>query len=165
MLCEHSRVAISISDRQLFLTFRLGGESYALNALHVHTVLPAVALRRLDQAPAYVAGLLDYQGQALPVLDLCQMCLERPTASHYSTRIVVVHYPTPRGGSLLGLRAEKVTELVRCSAEQFQALSFSLPESRLLGEVGRVDSELVSLVRIEQLLSPEVRDLLFPADG
>jgi len=146
---------------ELFLKFRIGEEAFALRAREVRTILPSVPLRPLDNSPDFVAGLLDYQGTVVPVLDLCQMCAGRPAVARYSTRIMLVDYPLDEKVALLGMLAEQVTDLIECDPEQFLPLQVSLPEACLSGEVARLGSELVARVRPDQLLSPERRQQLF----
>ncbi len=64
----------------LFILFQLGSDRYALPAGQVAEVLPLVALKALLGAPAGVAGLIDYRGTAVPVIDLSALALGRPAA-------------------------------------------------------------------------------------
>lgn len=152
-------------ESALFLQFFLGDEPYVLAASSVRTIVPAVPCRPIDGAPDYVVGLLDYGGRAIPVIDLCCLCLQRPAHELYSSRIVLVDYPTGRGDTvLLGLRAENVLQLVRCDPKKFRPLPLSLPESRLSSSVAPIQNQLVAQVQVNQLLNPEVRELLFPQE-
>lgn len=149
----------------LFLQFFLGDEPYVLPASSVRSIVPAVRCRPIDGAPEYVVGLMDYRGQPVPVIDLCRLCLQRAARELYSSRIVLVDYPTARGSVLLGLLAENVLELMRCEPSKFRPIPLSLPESRLSASVAPLENQLVAQVQVSQLLSPEVRDLLFPQES
>jgi purine-binding chemotaxis protein CheW len=52
------------------LVFTLDGERYALALEHVSRVVRAAALTPLPQAPEIVLGILDLQGEIIPVIDL-----------------------------------------------------------------------------------------------
>ncbi|MBN9419126.1 hypothetical protein ABS71_21595 [bacterium SCN 62-11] len=147
--------------QELFLKFQVGGRPFVLAARDIEAVLPNVTVRSIENAPAAVVGLLDYQGQSLPVLDLCQMSTGQTAVSHYSTRLMLVRV----GESLLALRAEQVTELVRTPASQFQPLPFSIPEACLTSSVARLEDELVARVEPAQLLSPEISRMLLEPHG
>ena len=62
----------------LFLLFELGQDRYALDVRQVAEVLPLVEFKRIPQAPPFVAGLLNYRGDPVPVIDLSQLTLSRP---------------------------------------------------------------------------------------
>ena len=75
----------------LFLLFQLGRERYALEAGQVAAVLPLLSIKEIPQAPPAVAGLCNYRGRPVPVIDLSELTLGRPAQSRLSTRIVLVH--------------------------------------------------------------------------
>src|SRR5215216_5089516 len=98
----------------LFLLFQLGSERYALDAGQVVAVLPRLGVKAIPHAPSAVAGLCQYRGVPVPVIDLSALALGRPSANRLSTRIVLVQFPNPVGGPhLLGLLAERATETLR----------------------------------------------------
>src|SRR5688572_5758867 len=98
----------------LFLVFQLGADRFALDVATVAEVLPLVTIRPMPQAPLGVAGILNYRGAPVPVIDLSQLTMGRPAARRLNTRIVLVHYPDRHGAPrLLGLIAEKASETVR----------------------------------------------------
>ena len=56
---------------KLFLLFRMEGDRYALDAREVVEVLPLLRLKRIPEAPEWVAGVFSHRGVLVPVLDLC----------------------------------------------------------------------------------------------
>jgi len=150
----------------LFLLFRLGKDRYALPATQVAEVLPMLEVKRIPQAPAAVRGAFDFRGRPVPLVDLSQMALGVPAREQLSTRIVLVDYPDGRGGTrLLGLLAEQVTETLRRNPEDFRDTGVDLPQAPWLGPVASDEGGLVQRVEVEQILLPEVRELLFPAEA
>jgi chemotaxis-related protein WspB len=150
----------------LFLLFRLGEDRYAIEARQVAEVLPMLSVKQIPQAPASVRGAFDFRGQPVPLIDLSQLALGRPARDHLSTRIVLVHCPDGRGGTrLLGLVAEHVTETFRRQASDFRDAGVDLPDARWLGPVASDAGGLVQWVQVDELLSPELRALLFPAEA
>ena len=150
----------------LFLLFRLGKDRYALPVKQVVEVLPMLEVKQLPQAPPAVRGAFDFRGQPVPLIDLSQLALGRAARDHLSTRIVLVHCPDGRGGTrLLGLVAEHVTETFRRQPADFRDAGVALPEARGLGPVASDVGGLVQWVQVDELLSPELRALLFPAEA
>ena len=61
---------LSLKYNMLFITFKLGEANYALEARQVIEVVPLVTLRACSGAPAYIAGLANYRGTGVPIVDL-----------------------------------------------------------------------------------------------
>ncbi|MBN7134729.1 hypothetical protein A7A76_08335 [Lysobacter enzymogenes] len=146
----------------LFLVFQLDAERYALDAATVAAVLPRVELRRLPQAHAAVAGVFDYRGEVVPVIDLCALALQRPARDAMSTRIVLADYLDRSGGARrLGLLAERVVDTVRLPEEAFAPSGVDQPQARYLGPVARDAHGLLQRIGVRELLPEAVHDLLF----
>lgn len=87
---------------KLFLLFRMEGDRYALDAREVVEVLPLLRLKRIPEAPEWVAGVFSHRGVLVPVLDLCAMAFGRAALARTSTRIVLVEYRARQTGSRSG---------------------------------------------------------------
>src|ERR1039458_8090202 len=104
----------------LFLTFQIGNDRYALDTQHVVEVLPLVNFKTIPRAAGGVAGIINYHGRPVPLIDLTQLALGRPSEVRMRTRIILVNYL--RGSSeplLLGLKAEHVTATLRRTDADF----------------------------------------------
>lgn len=146
----------------LFLLFQLGNDRYALDASRVVEVLPLVELRSLPEAPRGVAGILNYRGQPVPVVDLCVLTLQRPARECLSTRIFVVqcaHAGAPP--QLLGLIAEQATGMLRRECRDFVSLGMQLEKAPYLGPVTTDAQGMIQWLHEDRLLPDDVRDVLF----
>jgi chemotaxis-related protein WspB len=146
----------------LFLLFRLDDDRYALEAGKIVEIIPMVAVKRIPQAAAGIAGVIDYHGAPVPLVDLNQLSLGRPARSRLDTRIVIVEYPdrdrTPRP---LGLLAERATETVRRDPADFVDPGVRSSAASYLGPVAADAHGLIQWVELDRLLPPAVRDQLF----
>ena len=146
----------------MLLCFSLGDERFALDTKGVQKVVPLVQLKKIPNAPAWVAGVMRYHGQLVPVIDLCALNIQQPAARQMSTRIMVIDYAAADGSSrLLGLMAEKVTEILRRSAEEFSDPGVQTPDAPWLGGIASDNQEMIQLITAESLLPTEVQTLLF----
>jgi chemotaxis-related protein WspB len=146
----------------LFLVFELGADRYALDVRQVAEVLPLVAMKRIPQAPAVIAGLFDYRGTAVPAIDVSQLALGRPGERRLSTRIILVHYPDAQGAPrLLGLIAERATVTVRRDAADFAPASVTSGATPYLGPVAPDARGFLQWIDAGTLLPAPIRDLLF----
>lgn len=147
----------------LFLQFRLGTDRYLLDSREVVEVLPLLELKHLPLAPAGVAGLFDYHGRPVPVIDLSAVMLRVPAASSLSTRLIVVRYPpdADRQG-VLGLIAEHATSMLRLEEGAFRLSGVHNPAAPYLGPVASDAQGMLQWVEIERLLPAALQALLFP---
>lgn len=146
----------------LYVVFHLDDQRYGLDTGQIVEIVPYVNLKPLPHAPAFVAGLFDYRGRTVPVIDLTALTLQRPSREMHSTRILLIRYPTAEGDTrLLGLLAERVVETVKLEEADFADTGIEVPEARYLGRIARDDRGLLQAIETQDLLPPEVCDLLF----
>lgn len=160
-----TREAGQTGKNSLFLLFRIGNERFALEAMEVAEVLPRLQLKPIAHAPDWVAGVFSHRGAVVPVLDVSAMTFGQPAIARTSTRLVLVHYH-PEGlpsGQLLGLILEQATDTLRCDPRDFQPYGLDNREAPYLGPVREDAGGLVQWIRVDELLSPAVRALLFPS--
>lgn len=148
----------------LLLVFHLDRDRYAIEAAQVVSVLPLVQIKTIPQAPAAVAGLFDYRGELVPVIDLCRLAVDRAARQLLSTRIIVVDYPDDDGRMRkLGLIAEQVLETLRRDAHEFEASGVDSPDAAYLGPVASDARGPIQLIGVRELLPESMRELLFRA--
>lgn len=150
----------------LFVLFRMGVDRYALPASAVAEVLPLMTMKALPGAPEGVAGLLDYRGNAVPVIDLSALSLGRPAEQRVSTRVLIVRYPDAHHGErLLGVVAEHATQLLRSAPDDFQPTHVAADTTRYLGGVTRDAHGLIQRVDVRELLTETLRGALWPPEA
>jgi chemotaxis-related protein WspB len=149
----------------LFLVFRLGEDRYAIEATQVVEVLPLVNWKCVPGAPRGVAGIIDYRGLPVPLIDLTQLALEKPSRKWMSTRIILVNYGEDSSSQrhVLGLMAEQATETLRRTEEEFAASGLAAPAAPYLGSVTTGPAGTIQRIEIKNLLTESVRMQLFPA--
>ena len=145
----------------LILQFRMGEDIYALDSRQVVRVLPAANLKRLPAAPAGIAGLLNFEGAPVPVVDLSELALGQPAAQHLSTRIILTELSGPAAERrLLGLLVEHATNTLRCEATDFTPAGITPAAARYLGPVASIGGVLVQRIELERVLPPEMYEAL-----
>lgn len=147
------------------LAFHIGRERYALPLTAVLRVLPVARLKALPGAPHYVPGLLDLQGEVIPVIDLSRLAGTPPDAVRYDTRILLVEVAAAGRLRRLGLKAERVTGVADIGAELRDGGVLAAP---WLGGLAAGDTDasgraagMLQLIEPDRLLAPEVETLLF----
>jgi chemotaxis-related protein WspB len=146
----------------LFILFQIGRDRYALSASGIIEVLPLINLKRVPCAPAGVAGVLNYHGTPVPVIDLNEMTLAEPAAQRLSTRIILVKYPLEaQHPHPLGLIVEHATNMIRRCTQDFVETGVESENAPYLGRVANDTGGLIQWIEVERLLTPELRDVLF----
>ena len=146
----------------LFILFRLGNEQYALEAGQVIEVLPRLPLRAQAGTPGFVAGLFNFRGKIVPVLDLGTLTRGVPCPERLSTRIILIDYTLKSGArKVLGLIAESVTDTIKKEPAEFVAAGVEASEARYLGKIALGEGGMVQCVLPQHLLSDEVEKMLF----
>jgi len=141
----------------LLVLFQAAGESFGIEASAVIEVTPAPILRALPHAPAYVAGLVEYRGAAVPVIDVSALCAGERAPRLLSTRLIVVRY----GEHMLALLAERVVETTTCVEADLKPMPVRLDGAPWLGPVLMKGGKMIQKITIADLLPPPVRDMLF----
>jgi chemotaxis-related protein WspB len=131
----------------LFLTFRVGDETYALDTANICEVLPLLRITRVPHAPSGVAGLINYRGRSVPVVDLRELMLGEPARPHISTRLILVRH----GENLLGLIAEQATEMMRREQSSFADSGIANDTAPYLGPVTQDGDRLIRRFEVQEL--------------
>jgi chemotaxis-related protein WspB len=145
-----------------FLLFQLGKDRYVLEASRVTEVLPLVELKEIPEALPGVAGMFNYHGQPVPVVDLSELTTGQPARERLSTRIIIINYPDESGREHpLGLIAEHATDVIRRETADFVEPGIRLGGGAYLGPVLTDKEGVIQWVHAQRLLPAPVRDRLF----
>ena len=146
----------------LFLVFQLGTDRYAVAASQVVEVLPLVKSKQFPRAPLGVAGVFDYHGAPVPLIDLTELAVGRASKKWMSTRIILVNYRDKSGKThLLGFLAEHATETMHRPEEDFKDAGVMMADTPYLGSVITEATGIIQRIGIQNLLSESVGNYLF----
>jgi chemotaxis-related protein WspB len=146
----------------VLLEFQSGEERLSLDVSKVIEVMPVVNLKNAPHTPKYIAGLFNYRGTIVPVVDLSVLLSGKSHAPLLSTRIILVDY-TGKSGSrhTLGLKAERVTETVSCREQDLQPPGVESVKSAYLGPILIDERGMIRLVEVNRLLPESLQKILF----
>ncbi len=138
----------------LLLTFQAADNLYAIDVARVVEVVPRIQLRRLPHAPNFLAGVFDYRGKVVPVVDLGILLGSESCRDRLSTRIILVD-SHPAAGS----RPKELAETARIDRRGGEAKSRDEQDEParkqplwLLGLIAEHVSEIAT-VQPEQVIS------------
>lgn len=111
-----------------------------------------VKLKEVPHTPDYFAGLFNYRGVVVPVIDLRQLIQGCPCQMRLSTRIILVDYfKEDKTPTIIGLIAERVTEAVRKSQDAFVSPGLAMQDAPYLGGFVMEDKEMIQYIDLDLL--------------
>jgi len=141
----------------LLLSFKIGHDDYVIDTTDVVEIIPLVSLKEIPGCDTAVAGLLNYHGASVPVIDLNTLCGQNSQVKTLTTRIILVRYE----GKVLGLITSSVSETLRLEEDDFKSTGINSGENKFLGDIAQYENRFVQRVNIDQLLTDSLRNALF----
>jgi chemotaxis-related protein WspB len=131
--------------------------AYGLDIVPIREIIPFVELQALPHAPDFLAGMLNYHGAMVPVIDVTQLLSGDRSRPLLSTRIIIVTHVLRDGETkLVGLLAEGVTEAVSYKAEDVKPLNITIDDCGYLG--GFIADELgtIQLIHLSDFINDKL---------
>lgn len=97
------------ADVGQYLTFMLGGETYALGILNIKEIIDYGELTEVPMMPAFVRGVINLRGAVVPVIDIAARFGKGSTAVAKRTAIVIVETQTRQD---MGIIVDAVNEVI-----------------------------------------------------
>lgn len=149
----------AMADEQ-FVIFRLGDQDYGLPISAVDEIArPPERISPLPKAPAFVDGVMNLRGAAVPIIDLRRRFQIEIKERSGSERILIMS----AGGTRAGFLVDGVTEVMKIPEFAIRpAPQVSIEQMRLIGRVanfGLLD-RMILLVEPAQLLARIEADVL-----
>lgn len=153
----------------LMVLFQLGSDRYAIRSNCVIEIVSLVEFKNVPHAPEYVAGLMNFRENVVPVIDLCRLMQKRACSTFLSSRIILVDYgrltnDTSGSKRILGLLAERVTE-VQELIEAGTDSPLQIKQAPYMGQIYFLGGEMSQCLEPAALLPDEIREMLFTANA
>jgi chemotaxis-related protein WspB len=137
----------------LVLLFSIGINRYALDCDSILEVIPRVNLKTNPSVPSYVAGLLNYGGVPVPVIDIAYMLENRASSLAMHSRIVLLKSNRQgQGSQYAGLICEKATTTIEVEKDKFIVPSIKKANFPFLEGVYTLGSEAIQFFNVNELL-------------
>lgn len=136
----------------LSVIFSVGAARFAVDLAAVVRIVPLAALAPLPTAAPEVAGLLDFHGSAIPVIDLNRLVSGNDCPALIGTRIVLVRRRATDGSEhIFGLLASRVD--IRDMDQAKDVLPNDLPLPAWLDRFLVCGGDVVHRIRPDVLLA------------
>lgn len=147
-----------------YITFKLGDELFAIDVAQVREVLELPPITRVPTAPAYMRGVVNVRGKAVPVVDL-RTKFGLPTADDtLNSRIVVMELEIDGEPTVVGGVADSVQEVIELEPGQIEpppriAMRW---RTELINGMGRRGDEFIIILNLGAVFSLADLALLQP---
>jgi len=144
------------TDRNYIVVFVLEEPRYALPLSVVERIVRAVEITLLPKAPEIILGVINMQGQILPVIDIRKRFRLPTREIHLEDHFIIAR--TPRRNvvltvdSVVGVREPKSHEMM--SAEQV------FPFAEYIQGVARIEDNIILINDLDQFLSIDEERML-----
>ena len=101
--------------REEFLTFRLGGEEYAIDILQVREIRALESVTRIASAPEFIRGVINLRGVIVPIVDL-RVKFGFDCAANAAPVVVILSIAQ----RVIGVVVDAVTDVVDLAADQIR---------------------------------------------
>jgi purine-binding chemotaxis protein CheW len=133
-----------------FLTFRLGGEEYAIEILKVREIRRYEAPTTIVNAPAFLKGVINLRGTIVPIVDL--RAKFRGEAKYDEFTVVII---LSVAGRVIGIVVDAVSDVTTLTDEQIRpAPEFGAAvDAPFITGVGTVGERMLIVTDIERLMT------------
>jgi purine-binding chemotaxis protein CheW len=143
------------------LSFRLGGEEYAISILKVQEIRGYDAVTRIASAPEYLKGVINLRGIIVPIVDM-RIKFNVGEANYDPFTVVII---LNINGHTIGMVVDSVSDVVTLTPDQIKPapdMGASVATEFLQG-LGTVGERMLILLDIDKLMGSEEMGLLAAA--
>ena len=153
------KIAEIETDKEQFIVFQLGDETYGLPLAAVDEVVRRPEnLARVPRAPDFIEGIMNLRGKTVPVIDQRRRFAIDGHAASGTRRVVIVTI----AGVQTGFVVDKVSEILAIDRQELQpAPEFSVDSASVFDRVANIerDGRMILLVDPKALLDLAERDI------
>jgi len=150
-----------------YLTFGLGEEVFALETGSVREVIELVSVTRIPKTPAYMRGVINLRGHAVPVVDL-RIKFDMPkTQDTVNTCIIIVDVEVEGENCYMGAIVDSVREVFEMTSDQINPpprMGTSIRADFIRG-MGKQNEEFIMILDIGKVFSQEELARVLETEG
>lgn len=159
MADEHKRGAATATgaDHHQYLTFILGGETFALGIMRIKEIIEYGHLTEVPMVPGYIRGVINLRGSVVPVIDLAVRFGRAPSELARRTCVVIIEAGTAEARQDLGVIVDAVNEVMEIPTDQIEPPpSFGARiRTEFIAGMGKVGDRFVIILDVDHVLSLE----------
>ena len=142
-------------DEQQYLTFSLGGESYAASISQIKEIIQYGELTEVPRMPDFIRGVINLRGAVVPVIDLSARFGKHATIVGRRNCIIIVEVAVDSGTQNVGVMVDAVNAVLEIPANEIEpAPTFGANiHTEFIAGMGKIDGKFVIILSIQNVLS------------
>jgi purine-binding chemotaxis protein CheW len=142
-------------ELQQYLTFMLGGETFAIGILSIKEIIEYGQLTEVPRMPEFIRGVINLRGAVVPVIDLGARFGKPPANISRRTCVVIIEVQFEGEQHVVGVMVDAVNEVLDIPAEQVEpAPSFGANiRADFIQGMGKVEGKFVIILNVNHVLS------------
>ena len=141
-----------------YVVFSINRQSFGIEIFKIREVLSYRKITPLPQMAGFIKGIINLRGAIVPVFDLREK-FNLPIEKYTQFDVIIV---VEIAGRVMGIIVDDISDVFEILPEEFQTTN-NLPSNihrEYLKGVGKKDDEMIILLDIDHLLSPEELELV-----
>lgn len=146
------------SEELKVLIFNINGEFYATDIMEVERILGYEEPTELPDSPSFVEGVINYEGNILPVISLCKRFNILQNETKNDTKIIVAK----QGKTKIGIIVDVVSEVRDISMESIEnapEIVASISKRYIKGLI-KMEKKIIIFLNLARILTEEEKVLL-----
>jgi purine-binding chemotaxis protein CheW len=147
---------IIADDEQLqYLTFLLGGETFAIAILNIKEIIEYGNVTTVPMMPDFVRGVINLRGAVVPVIDLAMRFSRSPCPVTRRTCIVLIEVEAEGEQYNIGVTVDAVNEVLEIPGTEIEPPpTFGAKiRSDFIGGMGKINGKFVIILDADKVLS------------
>jgi len=147
----------AMQDEAQYLTFMVGGETFALDILGIKEIIEYDELTHVPMMPACIRGVINLRGAVVPVLDLAVRFGRAAAPVSRRTCIILVELLVAGERHDMGVIVDAVHAVVEIPASEIEPAPAFGPKIRtdFIAGMGKLGGKFVIVLDAAQVLSPD----------
>ncbi len=156
---QHGHVSPEASKQDIhqFLTFLLGGETFAIEISGIREIIEFSGMTHVPLMPAFLRGVLNLRGAVVPVVDISIRFGREETVITSQTCVVILEVVHEDEIQPVGVLVDSVCEVVEIAADDIEPTPTfgSMLRPEFIQGMGKVNGQFVVLLNVNYVLSIE----------
>ena len=103
----------NIQENDIYIFVKIGNSSYAFPALNVLEIIKLVELEYPEKMPAYIAGILEYRGKVIHIIDLRSILKIEAAQYGINTHILIIQGKD----SIYGIITDEISDIKKIDSK------------------------------------------------
>jgi len=159
---DYQMTVSKITEVRQYLTFKLEGETFALDVVKVREILDYSNITKVPQTPEFMKGVINLRGSVVPVVDMRLKFNMASQEKTVDTCVIVVEISIDNEATILGALVDSVQEVFELEPTHIEAaprIGTKLRTEFILG-MGKREEQFVIILDIDKVFSSEELEMV-----